>query len=110
MDGNLDIVALVTDNKTTIAVDDYQNKVIKKIKETFTQEEEQLFAASFQCYLNYDDNTFVIELAKIWKWLGYSRVEECKRCLTKNFKENVDYKIENIVPQDGGKKNKSSII
>jgi predicted GIY-YIG superfamily endonuclease len=103
MTEKIDIVELIDDKSSTIG-DNYQNKVIQKIKESFTSEEEQLFAASFQCYTKYNQRTdFVIPFNGIWKWLGYGRVEECKRVLVKNFKENVDYKIDLGFPQDGGK-------
>jgi len=85
---------------------DYGSKIIEKIQEKFTDQDQQMFVANFYCYLNYNQKTdFIINLDRIWKWLGYGRVEECKRVLVKNFKENQDYRIENFAPQDGGAKN-----
>ena len=101
----LDIVALVENNPLTRLTGNYGSKIIQKIKNAFTTDEEQLFIGGFYCYFNYNPTLdFVIFLHLIWRWLGYSRIEECKRCLVKNFKENVDYKIENFAPQDGGAK------
>lgn len=52
-----------------------------------------MYVANLYCFLTYDDTDFVVSLDRIWKWLGYSRIDECKRNLYKNFKENIDYKI-----------------
>jgi phage anti-repressor protein len=50
-------------------------------------------------------------MGDVWKWLGFSRKEECKRVLTKHFTQNIHYKIltkdfteENFAPQVGGAK------
>ncbi len=106
----LDIVALVQNNPLTRLQSDYGSKIIQKIQERFSSDDQQLFVANFYCYLNYNSKTdFVVNLDRIWKWMGYSRVEECKRPLIKNFKENVDYKIEKVskiyFPQESGEKN-----
>lgn len=100
----LDIASLV-DNNPLIKIDkDVDSKILLKIQEIFNTEEQKLFVASFYVYNKYDtENDFVIDLDKIWKWLGYKRVEECKRCLTKNFQENKHYVItKKLAPQVGG--------
>lgn len=54
-----------------------------------------MFVANFYCYLNYNQKTdFVINLDRVWKWLGYERISFCKTLLIKHFQENIDYKIE----------------
>jgi phage anti-repressor protein len=107
----VNIIKLVEKNPLTRLSNDYQSKFINKIKDSFTEEEQQLFLSSFYCYLNYDQKKdFVIEFDSTWKWLGFSRKEECKRVLTKHFIENIDYKISktdhkietNLAPQIGG--------
>lgn len=76
--------------------DDFQTKLINKIKKNFSDEQQKLFLASFYCYLNHHQTKdYVINLDDIWKWLGFSRKNECKKCLTSNFKENNDYIIKN---------------
>jgi hypothetical protein len=78
-------------------------QLLNIIKEEFTTDEQKLFVESFQLYLQYDDeNEFIIELDNIWKWLGFGRIEECKRVLVKNFQKDIDFKIS--FPQVGGKK------
>ena len=92
----LDIVALVQNNPLTKLSNDYGSKIIQKIQERFSSGDQQLFVANFYCYLNYNSKTdFVINLDRIWKWLGYGRIGDCKRVLIKNFTENQDYLIEN---------------
>jgi hypothetical protein len=91
----------------------YESKLIEKIKQKFTGNQQNLFVTSFYSYLNYNQtNDFVIDLREMWAWLGFSRIEECKRVLVKNFTENIDYKIStyknigaNSVPQEGGEVN-----
>lgn len=62
-----------------------------------------MFLSSFYCYLNYDkEQDFVIKLNDIWKWLGFSRIDLCKRVLEKHFVKDIDYKIEKAAPQVGG--------
>jgi hypothetical protein len=77
-------------------------QLLNIIKEEFTTDEQKLFVESFQLYLQYDDeNEFIIELDNIWKWLGFGRIEECKRVLVKNFQKDIDFKIS--FPQVGVK-------
>lgn len=99
----LDIVSLVNNNPLIKIDKDVDSKILSKIQETFSTEEQKLFVASFYVYNKYDtENDYVIELDKIWKWLGYNRVEECKRCLVKKFQENKHYKITKLAPQVSG--------
>jgi hypothetical protein len=89
----LDIVNLIETNPITKLTNAYNNKLLNKIKENFTETEQQLFISSFFCYLNYNSTTdFVIDLDNIWKWLGFGQKINAKRVLEKNFVVNVDYK------------------
>ena len=70
----LNIVELIEKNPIVRLSNEYNNKLINKIKENFTGFEQQLFVSSFYCYLNYDKNIdFIIYLDDIWKWLGFSQ-------------------------------------
>ncbi len=98
----IDIKALVQNNPLTKLTSDYGSKIIQKIRERFSPEQQQLYVANLYCYLNYNSKTdFVVNLDRTWKWLGYNRINDCSRVLLKNFKENVDYKIEKAALQDG---------
>ncbi len=91
----LDIVALIQNNPLTRLQSNCGSKIIQKIRERFSSDNQQLFVANFYCYLNYNSKTdFVINFDRIWKWMGYSRIDHCRTALIKNFTENIDYKIE----------------
>lgn len=93
MNENLDIVSLIEKNPITRLSNNYQNDFINKIKQNFTEDEQQLFVANFYCYLNYNKNEFIIGLDEIWKWLGYNRIDAAKAALKNNFIINIHYKI-----------------
>jgi hypothetical protein len=90
----LNIADLIEKNSITRLTKDYENKFLIKIKENFNDNQQQLFVASFYCFLNYDKkNDFVIDFDNVWKWLGFSRKDPAKRLLEKSFTLEVDYKI-----------------
>jgi len=90
----LDIVKLIEKNPITRLTKDYQNNLINKIKAKFSEGQQQLFVASFFCYLNYNSkNEFIINLDDVWKWMGFSRKDPAKVVIDKNFVKDVDYKI-----------------
>jgi len=94
MDASLNIVDLIENNPIIKLSPECNNRFINKIKETFTETQQQLFVSSFYCYLNYNQTTdFVIDLDNIWKWLGFSQKAMAKRCLQKNFIIEKDYKV-----------------
>ena len=96
----LNIVELIEKNPISKLSNAYNNKLINKIKDNFTDFESQLFVSSFYCYLNYDKNIdFVVDLDDIWKWLGFSQKIRAKECLEKYFKLDIDYK--NLAFSDG---------
>ena len=96
----LDIVNLIETNPITKLSNDYNVKLLVKIKENFTDMEQQLFLSSFYCYLNYHPtNDFVVNLDNVWIWLGFTLKENAKRMLTKHFNVNVDFK--NLARQEG---------
>ena len=91
---DFDIVSLIEQNPITKLSGDYHNKLITKIKATFNDSQQQMFVASFYCYLNCDKkNDFVIDLDNVWKWLGFSSKYNAKRFLEQQFILNTDYKI-----------------
>ena len=111
----LDIVNLIENNPITRLSNTYNNKLLLEIKNNFTDEQQQLFVSSFYCYLNYDEYTdYVVDLDDIWKWLGFSQKDAIKRTLEKNFKIEIDYKINSIESegkkQGRGGHNKETIL
>jgi hypothetical protein len=90
---SINIVELIENNPITKLSNDYNVKLLTKIKENFSNFEQQIFLSSFYCYLNCDPkNDFVIDLDNIWKWLGFSVKIKAKVLLEKYFVEEKDYK------------------
>jgi hypothetical protein len=90
----LNIVELIEKNPITKLSQKYNNILLAKLQETFNTFEQQLFVASFYCYLNYDKNTdFVVDLDNVWRWLGFTQKVTAKTMIETNFKLDVDYKI-----------------
>ena len=89
----INIIDLIEKNPITKLSNTYQSRLVNKIKESFSSNEQQLFVASFYCYLNYAKDEFVIDLNDVWKWLGFTRKDSAKKLLEKYFKVEIDYKI-----------------
>jgi len=94
MTASFDIVDLIENNPITKLSTTYQNKLLTKIKTKFTENEQQIFVASFYGFLNYDSKMdFVINLDDVWKWVGFSSKANSKHLLEKQFIIDKDYKL-----------------
>lgn len=94
MNDEINIVELIENNPITKLSGCYNNNLLEKIQNTFTDFEQQLFVSSFYCYLkHHPTNDFIIDLDNIWKWLGFSQKIRGKELLEKNFVIDKDYKI-----------------
>jgi len=90
---SVDIVNLIESNPITKLNGNYQSKLVEKVQKSFNNYEQQMFVASFYCYLKHDNkNDFVIDLDNVWKWLGFSQKVNAKMLLEKQFTINIDYK------------------
>lgn len=90
---SLNIVDLIEKNPITRLSNNYQNRLLSKIKTKFNTEDQQLFVASFYSYLNFNSKTdFVINLDNVWNWLGFSQKMRAKELLEKYFVIDIDYK------------------
>ena len=99
----LNIANLIDKNSITRLSNEYENKFLKKIQENFSDNQQQLFVASYYCFLNYDSKKdFVIDFDNVWKWLGFSRKDHGKTCLEKHFILDIDYKVEKAAPEVAG--------
>lgn len=99
----LNIAHLIEKNSMTRLTKDYENKFLMRIKENFNENQQQLFVASFYCYLNYDKKKeFVIDFDNVWKWLGFTRKDHAKTALKKHFTEDVDYQVIKAAPATSG--------
>jgi len=94
MDESLNIVDLIENNPLTRLTETYQHKLLCKIKSKFTDEDQQMFVASFYCFLNFNTQTdFAIDLDNVWKWIGFSQKVKAKELLERYFLLNIDYKL-----------------
>jgi len=111
----LNIVELIENNPITKLSNNYHSKLLTKIKENFTESQQQLFVSSFYCYLNYNQtNEFIIDLDEVWIWLGFSAKASSKRILDKYFVNGIDYKVSLCTPLEqkkgSGGHNKETIL
>ena len=96
----LNIVELIENNPITKLSNDYNVKLLTKIKAQFTDFEQQLFLSSFYSYLNYHPtNDFVIDLDNVWKWMGFNNKSNAKRLLEKQFVIDEHYKKSLLRPE-----------
>jgi hypothetical protein len=92
MDASLNIVDLIENNPITRLSQTYQHKLLNKIKAKFNENEQQMFVASFYCYLKHDSSKdFVIDLDNVWEWLGFATKQKAKDLLEKQFIKESDY-------------------
>ncbi len=99
----LNIVTLIENNPIIRLNGDYQSKLVNKIKNNFTDTQQQLFVSSFYCYLNYDQaSDFVVKLNDVWKWIGFSRIDHAKTLLEKHFVKDIDYIVEILISEVEG--------
>jgi hypothetical protein len=90
---DFNIVEFIEKNPISKLSNTYNNKLLCKIKQIFSDFEQQLFISSFYCYLKYDkNNDFIVDLDDVWKWLGFNQKSDAKRLLEKQFILNKDYK------------------
>ena len=89
---SFNIVDLIENNRITSLSDVYQDRLLTKIKAKFTEQEQQIFVASFYGFLKYDPkNDYVIDLDDVWKWVGYAQKVKATALLDKHFIINKDY-------------------
>jgi len=88
----LNIVELIENHPIGKLTRTYNVKLLDKIKTTFSDDDQQLFIASFYCYLNYDTKKdFVIDLDDVWKWLGFQQKYNMVTVLERHFVIDTDY-------------------
>ena len=90
---SVDIVNLIESNPLTKLTGNYQSSMVDKMKANFNTYEQQMFLSSFYCYLNYNDDDYVIDLDNVWEWMGFQQKSNAKQVLEKYFCNNIDYKI-----------------
>jgi len=86
------IVELIEDHPISKLTSTYRVKLLDKIKENFSDADQQLFIGSFYCYLNYDTKRdYVVDLDDVWKWIGFSQKVRAHELLERHFIVDSDY-------------------
>jgi hypothetical protein len=117
----MDIMKTPIDIKTLIqtsTIDIYdKTKLVEKLQEHFSDDEQRLYVCNLFLFLNYHPiNDFIINLENVWKFIGFSNKANAKRLLKHNFKEDSDYKIvfirtdENLKTKDLGGRPEETIM
>jgi phage anti-repressor protein len=103
------ITSIIKNNPTTKLTNTYNNKLLEKIKDNFTNDEQCIFVKFYYIYASYDETIdFVIDLDEIYSWIGFNDKITAKRNLENNFTKNTDYKIindKNVKKQGSGGSN-----
>jgi phage anti-repressor protein len=78
------------------------DELFQIMKERMSSEQERIFMISHYLYLQHgsDSTQFVVDFDNVWKTVEFTRRDNAKRILVKNFTEQIDYKI--VAPQLGG--------
>lgn len=69
------------------------------IEKEFTNEDQKQFALNFQLYLAYgtDPDKFVVDLDNVWECIGFSRKDNAKAILIKNFEKDTDFIVNSLL-------------
>ena len=89
----INMMSIITNNPISKLNDSCGSKIFERIQSIFNEEEQNMYIANMYYYLTCNDTDFVVEFSNIWEWLGYSRIDNCKKVLVNNFIQNVDYII-----------------
>lgn len=78
---------------------DSRKNLVVLMKETFTEEELKLYSESLLMTFKYDSSLdFVVSAEDASRYLG-SRKDNIKKFIIKNFKENIDYKVDPVTAE-----------
>lgn len=98
------LTQLINNNPISIIPNEHYGLLISKIKEKFNDDEQHQFIQSFYGYLKYNQRTdFIINLDDVWEWLGFTRYDNAKAVIVRNFELNKDYL--KLAPEPSGARN-----
>lgn len=91
----VDYLALVNSNVSKeIIKENVHSKLLAKMKNEFTEEQQKWYIANMYMYLHYHPTKeYPIDLDAIWKMLGFSNKGNAKNCLKNNFIEKKDFHV-----------------
>jgi hypothetical protein len=88
----MELQALISDNPLNGFMNN--ENLITQLNTEFTSDEQKQFVMNFYLYQKYDKtNDFVIDLDKIWTWIGFAQKVNAKTLLQKYFTQDIHYKI-----------------
>jgi len=89
----MDIIQMIENTPITGLSSTYQCKLLERLKERFTENDQKMFLTSFYGYLNYNSRTdYVIDFDTVWEWIGYTKKTNAKRILEEHLVLDKDYK------------------
>ena len=78
----------------------FNDPIIQKLNTELTFDQKEIFIQQFYGYLAYDEEKdFIVDLDKVYEWLGFTRKDHAKRLLVKHFTLDEDYKT--LLPPRG---------
>jgi hypothetical protein len=79
-----------------------QNKLVEKLQNHFNEDELSMYIMNLYGYINFHPtDDFPINLEDIINFVGFANKANAKRMLKNNFKEEEDYKVEDLlIPRD----------
>ena len=84
---------LVKNSNSTLSLD-VQSKIVDKLNNTFTENEQHWYIANLYMYMNYHStNDYPINLEDVFKMIGFANKGNAKRTLENNFTKDEDYKV-----------------
>jgi phage anti-repressor protein len=84
---------LVNNSNTTLSLN-IQTKIVDKLNDEFTNDEQQWYIANLYMYMNYHPtNDFPINLEHVFKMIGFANKGNAMKTIKSNFVEDEDYKI-----------------
>ena len=74
------------------------NELINLIKQEFNETDMELFKLNYEIYKTYKNNKndYIVDLDKVYKFIGFSTKQKSKDLLKKHFEINKDYIISKI--------------
>ena len=89
----VNIKSLIQNSKNITSLN-IQSKLINKINDSFTEQEQQWYITNLYIYMNYNQTIdFVVNLENIFKIIGIANKGNAKRTLQNNFNLDEDYHI-----------------
>ena len=83
-------------------INNVDNNLVIKLKQHFSDEEQQLYVTNLYMYMNYHaTNDYPINLDHVFKMIGFANKGNAKRTLENNFIKDEDYKT-TFLPSEKG--------